>query len=178
MVGSWVSSHVNKRLRSNIVFYQDYEVLIPSVLEVVPSDFVLRNKMTNEMVTGIEVSTVQSLGSTQATLTFSGGASVIASNSAGVLPTLANGDYELYYRPISLHENATPIAIDDFLRHYGDSNGDLSVGLQDFTAFRQSFGEMHNPADPGNGYSSGLDANRDGQITLVDFAAFRSAFGT
>jgi hypothetical protein len=65
-------------------------------------------------------------------------------------------------------------AVDGLFRKYGDADGNGSVGLADFAAFRSTFGKSVGEA----GYFSGLDSNGDGEIGLSDFAAFRAKFGT
>ncbi|KAA1260344.1 BNR/Asp-box repeat protein [Rubripirellula obstinata] len=147
------------------------EVLFEGIAEVLPTDFELRNTTTNQLVTGIAVSQVVSDGSTLATLTFTGGPSVISGTNPSVLPTLANGNYELRYRAKS------ETLIDSFFRKYGDDDASDQVGLADFAAFRATFGLDFDAQDLNNGFNSGLDADRDGNIGLTDFAAFRSGFG-
>ena len=136
-----------------------------------PSDFVLQNMDTGQIVSGIAVSQTGNL----ATLTFTGGLGVTASDASGVSSTLDNGTFKLFYRPSFPVVNDGLIPIDDFFRKYGDTDvtSNQTVGLSDFAAFRGSFG-----FDVGDaGFNSSLDANRDGTIDLNDFAAFRSAFG-
>lgn len=153
------------------------EVQFDAIVEALPSDFILENTTTGQLVTGFSVSLDDSGGSTLATLTFSGGESVIPASESGMLPTLANGNYELRYRPATLDGSSGPIAIDQFFRKYGDANANNVVDLLDFAAFRQAFGKSYDAEDPNNGFDSGLDADRDGTIGLLDFAAFRSGFG-
>jgi GH35 family endo-1,4-beta-xylanase len=64
-------------------------------------------------------------------------------------------------------------AADNFYRLYGDDDGNGSVNLFDFAAFRSAFGAtLGSP-----GYLGHFDATDDGSIDLFDFAVFRSAFG-
>ena len=65
-------------------------------------------------------------------------------------------------------------AVDGFFRKYGDQSGNDGVGLDDFAAFRQTFGKSEGQ----DGYLDGLDSDGDNTISLGDFAAFRSSFGT
>lgn len=152
-------------------------VQFDSIVEAVPSDFVLENTTTGQFVTGVAVARDDSSGSTLAKITFTGGASVVPSAHPGVLPSLAEGVYELSYRPATLDGTSSPITIDSFYRKYGDTNANDIVDLLDFAAFRQAFGKSYDSQDPNNGFDSGLDADRDGSIGLLDFAAFRGGFG-
>jgi GEVED domain len=154
------------------------QVQFDSIVNAVPSDFVLRNTTTNKIVTGMNVALDNSTGSTRATLTFTNGESILTSSHASIPPSLANGSYELLYRPVSLSSSADAVAVDSFFRKYGDSNGDNLVSLIDFAAFRASFGKTYDSNNLNNGYRSDLDSDRNGVINLLDFAAFRSVFGT
>ncbi len=63
---------------------------------------------------------------------------------------------------------------DDFFRKFGDTDGDGTVNILDFAAFRAAFGSSIGDS----GYRRDLDADGDGAINLLDFAAFRSNFGS
>jgi GH35 family endo-1,4-beta-xylanase len=65
-------------------------------------------------------------------------------------------------------------ARDGLFRKYGDADGNGSVSLVDFAAFRATFGRTAGDDD----FLSGLDSDGDGSVSLVDFAAFRGSFGT
>lgn len=62
---------------------------------------------------------------------------------------------------------------DKFFRLFGDLNGDRSVGLAEFNAFRATFGKNQNDS----GYNGAFDFNGDGGIGLADFNEFRRRFG-
>jgi YDG domain/GEVED domain/Cadherin domain len=143
-----------------------------SVIPVQASDFILRNTTTNQTVTGIAVKTQSMDGTTRATLTFTGGPSVMASTHASVAPSLANGAYTLRYLPTETPGNTAPI--DEFFRKFGDADGNNLVALTDFATFRSSFGSSVGGAN----YRTDMDSNRDGMISLTDFAAFRSGFAS
>lgn len=64
--------------------------------------------------------------------------------------------------------------IDNFFRKYGDINGNNTVDLLDFAAFRQTFGKSLSDT----GYQGGFDGDGDNTIGLLDFAQFRQNFGT
>ena len=62
---------------------------------------------------------------------------------------------------------------DNFFSHYGDTNGDRSVGISEFGSFRQSFGKSLGDV----GYDPFLDFDGNNAVGISDFAAFRSRFG-
>ncbi len=62
---------------------------------------------------------------------------------------------------------------DKFFRLFGDLNGDRTVGLAEFNAFRATFGRNQNDS----GYNGAFDFNGDGSIGLTDFNEFRRRFG-
>ncbi len=64
--------------------------------------------------------------------------------------------------------------VDQFYRKYGDHDGNGTVDLLDFAAFRGTFGK----SEGDDGYLDELDDNGDGTVNLLDFAAFRGNFGT
>lgn len=132
---------------------------------------------------GTEVDVVSELsvleGKTRAVLTFSG-PRVDASGS------LIDGNYRLTVVDskitdgggLNLDGDGDGIAgtsrVDDFFRLYGDANGDRTVDLIDFSAFRTAFGF----SSPNASYQQEFDENGDGNVDLLDFAAFRARFGT
>ncbi len=145
--------------------------------------FSLTNTTSGELVTGIAVSSTNVSGKTVSILTFTTGPSVI--QRAIGQNTLANGAYELSILAsgiaaeagsVPMDEDATfgDQATDDFFRKYGDHDGNGSVGLLDFAAFRRTFGLASGDTD----YAGDLDSDGDGVISLLDFAAFRRAFGS
>ena len=98
---------------------------------------------------------------------------------------MADGDYQLSILAggITAKTGLAPMdgdvtfgdqAIDSLYRRYGDHDGDGTVGLLDFAAFRGSFGL----ADGNAGYRSDFDSDGDKIVSLLDFAAFRSNFGS
>jgi hypothetical protein len=102
--------------------------------------------------------------------------------------SLQDGDYQLVIDASLVMRNGVGIdgnggglsggdyattEIDKLFRKYGDADGDGTVGLTDFAAFRGTFGKSE--IDPG--YFRGLDSDGVGGIGLSDFAAFRSNFG-
>ena len=124
-------------------------------------------------------------GKTVVDITFTPGANVNASGG------LINGDYQLSidsskitYQFVRLDgdDDGNPggnhvfgdQAADNFFRKYGDTNGNNTVDLLDFAAFRQTFGQSSGDA----GYVAELDADLDNTIGLLDFAQFRQVFGT
>ncbi len=142
------------------------------------------NTTTSQTVTDFSVASEVD-GKTVVDLTFAPGPSV---NPGG---GLNDGDYVLTIDadrvssqgdPLDGDGNGTPgddyvfgaSAVDKFYRKYGDYNGNGTVELFDFAAFRSSFGKLAGQA----GYLEGLDAENDGDVDLFDFAAFRSNFGT
>ncbi|WP_162273197.1 DUF1559 domain-containing protein [Rubripirellula obstinata] len=147
------------------------EVQFDSLVPVSADDFILRNTDTDEIVTGILVAVDGSSGRTVATLTFTGGNSVISGPEPSMPPTLADGHYTLRYLPSETPGNTQPI--DSFYRKFGDTDADGSVGLSDFASFRTAFGSSIDEDE----FDASLDSNRDGQVSLSDFAAFRSSFG-
>ena len=75
---------------------------------------------------------------------------------------------------------AYPACWDYLGQCYADTDGDGSVGLLDFYAFRDSWGKSlasNPPAIPGSPapgeYNACADTNRDGSIGLLDFYDFR-----
>ncbi|KAA1261126.1 hypothetical protein LF1_36700 [Rubripirellula obstinata] len=151
------------------------EIQFDSMVDPVASDFVLRHSTTGVAVTGIAVVNDSDAVSTRSTLTFTGGAFVITGTQPSVLPTLADGAYELSYRP-TLDQSDSVIPIDHLFRLFGLTDvgdGNRTVGLSDFAAFRSVFGS----ASTDNNFRSDLDADRNGMIGLSDFAAFRANFG-
>ncbi|KAA1261400.1 CotH protein [Rubripirellula obstinata] len=138
-----------------------------SIVTLDASNFELTNTRTNEIVSGLLVDTDNGGGKTTATLTFTAGDSVINGIDSDLASTLADGTYELRYRFDGFGNTAN--RVDSFFRDYGDADGDGTVGLTDFAAFRSVFGQED--------LVGGLDADRDGEVSLTDFAAFRSAFG-
>ncbi|WP_419189032.1 SdrD B-like domain-containing protein [Stieleria marina] len=64
-------------------------------------------------------------------------------------------------------------ANDNFFRHYGDTNGDRSVGIPDYGKFRLAFGKSLGDA----GFDPSLDYNNDGAIGIPDYGQFRIRFG-
>lgn len=63
--------------------------------------------------------------------------------------------------------------MDSFFAKFGDVTGDGRTGLDDFAAFRSTFGLSSND----DNLISTMDANRDGTIGLIDFARFCGSFG-
>ncbi len=63
---------------------------------------------------------------------------------------------------------------DRFFRKYGDLDGNRTVDLIDFAAFRSSFGTTAGE----DGYLEPLDEDNNDAIDLLDFAAFRANFGS
>jgi hypothetical protein len=64
--------------------------------------------------------------------------------------------------------------VDEFFRKYGDGNGNGTVDLMDFAAFRHAFGQEAGSDD----YEEIFDEDEDDVISLIDFAEFRHNFGT
>jgi hypothetical protein len=144
--------------------------------------FVLTNKTSGQVVTGVSVNSAHVAGKTVSVLSFSGGPSVIARSVGG--NTLADGVYELSILSggivaqtglASMDQNEVfgDQPADEFFRKYGDNDGDGVVGLFDFAAFRRSFGLASGDVN----FRGGLDGDGDGIISLLDFAAFRKSFG-
>lgn len=167
--------------RSNI---GSVTVTFDSVVTVGTDAFVVENSTTAQPV-DVAVVLDEIDNQTVATITFLEGASV---NSAGLLE---DGTYQLTIDSTRVSGLGTPLdgdadgssggdyvfgaePADDFFRKYGDINGDNSVGLLDFGAFRGQFGMVS--TDPG--FDFGFDSNGDGDIGLEDFGAFRGNFGT
>jgi hypothetical protein len=121
------------------------------------------------------VTSVTSIGDkTQVTLSFTGEHTEYGS--------LADGTYELRIDASKILAGGEEMDggmgpgtdyVDDFFRLYGDADGNGTVNLFDFAAFRSAFGKMVD-ADPAYRCH---DHNGDGTIDLFDFAAFRGNFG-
>lgn len=150
------------------------DVQFDTVVTGVNDRLQVRNLDTGEVVDGVFVSSSVINDRTLATLTFTAGDSVIASQSPAVASSLADGRYELGF---SL-DSTTIQQIDSFFRQFGDSDRNGSVNLADFAAFRNAFGQILEVDGDSPNSISGFDADRDGIIGLADFAAFRSVFGT
>ena len=125
-------------------------------------------------------------GHTQVTLAFSG-AHVRPGTAA-----LEDGNYQLQIFGDKLRAAGTSNAFDadgdgiaggtrtigtteadSFFSHYGDTNGDRSVGIAEFGLFRASFGKAAGDA----GYSALFDIDGNAAVGISDFGAFRSRFG-
>lgn len=91
--------------------------------------------------------------------------------TGGLGEALGDGNYQLRFTGGSL--NPQNDSVDLFFAKFGDVTGDGRTGLDDFAAFRSTFGLSSNDDD----FISTMDANRDGTIGLIDFARFRGSFG-
>ncbi len=123
-------------------------------------------------------------GQTVVTIHFADGPSVELRGQ--LLPSLANGDYQLTIlasrvalEGVSLDGDSDGAAggnhvfVDDLFRNYGDNNGNQVVDLFDFSDFRSTF----NKSDGDSGFLAPFDKNGDETINLFDFSAFRDGFG-
>ena len=154
------------------------------VVEIADGDaFRLTNRETGEVVEDVPAVAVVD-GRTVVELEFLPGPSVATGGS------LLDGSYELVVEAdlvsgsgLALDGNADGAtgddylfgsdAVDTFYRKYGDDNGDGTVDLVDFAAFRRTFGS----AVGDERYLDHLDADGSGTIDLLDFASFRRNFG-
>ncbi|XZE55327.1 cadherin domain-containing protein [Planctomycetaceae bacterium SH139] len=122
-------------------------------------------------------------GRTVATITFSGD----LTRAAGAL---LDGNYDLLIDATKVSRNGLSLdgdqdglgggdithgdsAADGFFAMYGDTNGDRSVDLIDFLAFRDAFDSV----DGDDEYDISLDYDGMGAVNLTDFLQFRSRFG-
>jgi hypothetical protein len=146
------------------------------------SAFVLTNKTTGQVVSGISVNSADVGGKTVSILSFTAGPSVIVRSVGG--NTLAEGVYELSILSSGIKAQSGLASMDqdevfgdqpsdEFFRKYGDHDGDGVVGLLDFAAFRRSFGLASGDLN----FLGDLDGDGDGILSLLDFAAFRRSFG-
>ncbi|MEO1526978.1 MAG: choice-of-anchor Q domain-containing protein [Planctomycetota bacterium] len=147
-------------------------VSFSEVVNVSASDFVLQNTDTGANITPA-VSTQVIGGKTVATLTFSGDGIIGGS--------LADGNYRLSVLDTITDRVGNVLdgdgdgeaggnATDEFFRLYGDINGDRTVNIVDFLAFRSASGNEELDAR--------FDFNGDGTVNILDFLQFRSRFGT
>lgn len=122
-------------------------------------------------------------GNTVATLTFSG-------NNTRANGLLVDGNYQLAIDGSKILRSGRELdgdqdgiaggefvygseASDRFFALYGDLNGDRTVNLPEFNAFRASFGRVVGDS----AYRAELDFDGDGLVGLSDFNQFRSRFG-
>ena len=136
---------------------------------------------------GQSVSTLSTIdhssGTTVVNLTFAENGSTTTRSGS-----LKDGDYQLKinaslftYLGVELDGTGNGLAggdryvtaADGLFRKYGDQDGNGSVDLTDFAAFRSVFGLASEELS----FVEGLDADGDGRIGLTDFAAFRGNFG-
>jgi hypothetical protein len=123
-------------------------------------------------------------GQTVATVTFSG------SFTRGIAGALSDGSYQLTIDANKIRRNTTLLdgdrngteggqfsfgsqASDKFFALFGDLNGDRTVSLPEFNAFRAAFGRAVGDA----AYRAELDYDGNGLIGLADFNEFRGRFG-
>jgi hypothetical protein len=160
-------------------------VTFDSEVNLTGSALVLTNLDTQAVLNTVQTNIFVDSGRTVAVLTFANGASVASREGVGELGnSLADGRYRLdviaseviktsgaipMATSVSLGDEAT----DGFFRLYGDADGNGTVNLLDFAAFRAGFG-----LDPLDSAFNGLDADGNGLINLLDFANFRANFGT
>jgi hypothetical protein len=161
----------NRNSRSELT---SIDVQFDTIVTGVEDRLQVRNLDTEEVVDGVFISSSVVNDRTLATLTFTEGNSVIASQSSSVASSLADGRYELGFAV----DSTTIQQIDSFYRQFGDSDQNGSVNLADFAAFRSAFGQILDVDGDSSDSDSSFDADRDGIIGLADFAEFRSAFGT
>ena len=151
-----------------------------------PTDaFGVYNKSTLAEV-DVTVDLDNSSGKSVATLSFAG--SEVDPNNGSLL----DGYYELTIDGSSIQSASTDQTLDgdsdglgggtyvfgsdptdEFFRLFGDIDGDQTVGLIDFAAFRSTFGANESDAN----FESGFDDDDNGTIGLIDFARFRASFG-
>ncbi len=93
----------------------------------------------------------------------------LTGGAAGVLGSIANGEYSITINPsavFSAADGVTPLAAgrtDQFYRLYGDINGDETVNAADNLQFKKAL-TTYNPA---------FDSNADGAVTAIDNLAFK-----
>jgi 6-phosphogluconolactonase (cycloisomerase 2 family) len=130
-------------------------------------------------------------GHTRVTLTFSG--ALTRPNVLGAVPNaLVDGNYQLLISASKIRTAGRAVefdgdrngqaggnfilgtqAIDKFFAYYGDINGDRTLNLIDYTAFRNAYGKTSASSD----YRIELDYNLDGIINLPDYTQFRNRYG-
>jgi Dockerin type I domain len=130
-------------------------------------------------------------GHTRLTLTFSG--ALTRPNVLGAVPNaLVDGNYQLLISASKIRTAGRAVefdgdrngqaggnfilgtqAIDKFFAYYGDINGDRTLNLIDYTAFRNAYGKTSASSD----YRIELDYNLDGIINLPDYTQFRNRYG-
>ena len=130
-------------------------------------------------------------GHTRVTLTFSG--VFTRPNVLGAVPSpLVDGNYQLLMNATKIRTAGQAVefdgdgnrqaggnfvlgtqAVDKFFAYYGDINGDRTLNLVDYTAFRNAYGT----SSENSAYRIELDYNLDGVINLPDYTQFRNRYG-
>jgi hypothetical protein len=163
---------------------QEVQLTFNFEVDISGDPFTIVNTTTSETVNHVAAVTNQG-GQTVVDFTFLSGPSV---NANGLL---LDGVYELTVGASQVSSLGLTLdgdgdgtsgdnyvfgdeAVDMFFRKYGDNDGNNTVNLFDFAAFRATFGVA--PGQPG--YNAAMDNDGDGNINLFDFAAFRANFGT
>ena len=104
------------------------------------------------------------------------------SETPGGNGSLIDGEYQLHVDANRIFSGTSPLdggsgpgsnLVDDFFRLFGDQDGNGTVNLFDFAAFRSAFGT----SDGDVGFDASFDSDANGAINLFDFAAFRGNFG-
>jgi ELWxxDGT repeat protein len=157
----------------------------------VPADVVkLVNRDTQTELTSLVVATRLEAGKTLVELTFGSGPSVVdrdPGGTSGLRNTLIDGNYELTIlaatvsSKVSSPVSGVDMAVDQvhgavktdlFFSHFGDSDGDRDIDMQDFGRFGISY--LTKLGMPG--YSEEFDFDGDGDVDGLDHARFSRKF--
>ncbi len=154
-------------------------------ISIAPGAFsVVKLGVGGGVVATTATATVNGLGQTIVTLTFSGGF------TRGLAGALVDGYYRLDIdgtkitragEALDANGDGTggdaytigAVEADNFFALYGDTNGDGLVGVAEFGQFRTTFGKTSSQV----GYNANFDFESDGTVGVTDFGQFRARFG-